>query len=402
MMHRIAHDKHFLEESLADVIRVDSFTRSLYEIYLKVEDDPKASKYNLGFFRSDYMLNKEPEALRQVEINAISVSFAGLSPLISQLHQYVNNKVNPKSEFNQPEKNTCRSVAFALSKAWDVYGKKDAIIIIIVEEKTYNICDQKAIEIELFNLRPEILVKRKKFSQIDSNSLDGNNVLRVDDKEVAVVYYRTGYVPADYPNSSAWDTRLILEKSKAIKCPSIKYQLSGVKKFQQILTDKQVLSKFIKPDEGLDELYGTFAAIYLLKDSPEGNKYLEMGLKNPEKFVLKPQREGGGNNYYGQEIVQKLNEIRNSQERDAFILMELIDAVPISNYGVDSRSNLRSRNFAMDTIISELGIFGSILADDKLVYHNSEDGYLLRSKRISDNEAGIAAGAGFLDSPYLF
>ena len=356
----------------------------------------------MGLFRSDYMLNKEPEALRQVEINAISVSFAGLSPLISQLHRYINNKVNPKSKFNLPEKNTCRSMAFTLGKAWDIYGKKDAIIIIIVEEQTYNICDQKAIEIELFCQRPEILVKRKKFSDIGKNSLDGNNILRVDDQEVAVVYYRTGYVPADYPDSNAWSVRLMLERSKAIKCPSIKYQLSGVKKFQQILTDKRILSKFIKPDEGLDELYSTFVAIYLLKDSPEGNRCLEMALKNPDKFVLKPQREGGGNNYYGQEIVHKLNEIRDSRERDAYILMELIDAVPVLNYGVDSRSNIRSRNFAADTIISELGIFGSILADDKHVYHNDEDGYLLRSKRTKDNEAGIAAGAGFLDSPYLF
>lgn len=27
-----------------------------------------------------------------------------------------------------------------------------------------------------------------------------------------------------------------------------------------------------------------------------------MALKNPVKFVLKPQREGGGNNVYGEEV----------------------------------------------------------------------------------------------------
>lgn len=33
-----------------------------------------------------------------------------------------------------------------------------------------------------------------------------------------------------------------------------------------------------------------------------GDKAVEMALKYPEKFVLKPQREGGGNNIYGQDI----------------------------------------------------------------------------------------------------
>ncbi|XP_015793231.1 glutathione synthetase [Tetranychus urticae] len=402
MMHRISYDKQFLEESLADVIRVDSFTRSLYEIYLKVSQDVKASKLNLGIFRSDYMLNKEPEVLRQVEINAISVSFAGLAPAISELHHYVNNKVTSDIKHEQPKINTCDFVASSLIKAWEVYGKKEAIIVFIVEQRTFNICDQKAIEIQLFRKRPDILVKRKQFSDISKDCLDENNILRVDGKEVAVVYYRTGYVPVDYPDEKSWEARLLLERSKAIKCPSIKYQLAGVKKFQQILTDKNILKRFIRPEEGLDELYGTFAAIYHLSDTPEGNKSLEMGLKNPEKFVLKPQREGGGNNYYGSDIVTKLSEIRKSDERNAYILMELIDAVPVTNYGVDYKSSLKSRNFVKDTIISELGIFGSILADGEQVYCNEEGGYLLRSKRVNDTEAGIAAGAGFLDAPYLF
>jgi len=28
-----------------------------------------------------------------------------------------------------------------------------------------------------------------------------------------------------------------------------------------------------------------------------------MALQNPERFVLKPQREGGGNNVYGKEVI---------------------------------------------------------------------------------------------------
>lgn len=31
----------------------------------------------------------------------------------------------------------------------------------------------------------------------------------------------------------------------------------------------------------------------------EGDAAVEMALKDPGKYVLKPQREGGGNNIYG-------------------------------------------------------------------------------------------------------
>lgn len=51
-----------------------------------------------------------------------------------------------------------------------------------------------------------------------------------DGKEVAVVYYRSGYSPDQYHTNKEWETRLMLERSKAIKCPSIQYHLAGTKK----------------------------------------------------------------------------------------------------------------------------------------------------------------------------
>lgn len=49
-------------------------------------------------------------------------------------------------------------------------------------------------------------------------------------------------------------------------------------------------------------------------------------LENPDAYVLKPQREGGGNNYYGAELRTKLSELvaDESGEREAFVLMKRI------------------------------------------------------------------------------
>ena len=32
----------------------------------------------------------------------------------------------------------------------------------------------------------------------------------------------------------------------------------------------------------------------MISQGPEGDKIIEMALKNPQNYVLKPQREGGG------------------------------------------------------------------------------------------------------------
>ena len=56
----------------------------------------------------------------------------------------------------------------------------------------------------------------------------------------------------------------------------------------------------------------------------EGDKAFDMAMADPERFVLKPQREGGGNNVYGEDIKPFLQKIKDSAERSAYILMDRI------------------------------------------------------------------------------
>ena len=51
-----------------------------------------------------------------------------------------------------------------------------------------------------------------------------------DDMEVAVVYYRHGFMPKHYKTDKDWQVRLDIERSKAIKCPTVNIQLAGTKK----------------------------------------------------------------------------------------------------------------------------------------------------------------------------
>lgn len=64
-----------------------------------------------------------------------------------------------------------------------------------------------------------------------------------DDNRVGVVYFRAGYTPSDFTSDKHWDALLQLERSTAIKCPSVAYHLAGTKKVQQALSVKGALEK---------------------------------------------------------------------------------------------------------------------------------------------------------------
>lgn len=123
-----------------------------------------------------------------------------------------------------------------------------------------------------------------------------------DGIEVSVIYFRAGYEPGHYPSDKEWEARLRVEQSLAIKCPSIQYHLAGTKKVQQALSTAPALKRFIEDDATIEDIMGIFTRLYSLDFNAEGEAAVELALANPEKYVLKPQREGGGNNVYGSDI----------------------------------------------------------------------------------------------------
>ena len=86
--------------------------------------------------------------------------------------------------------------------------------------------------------------------------------------QVSVIYFRCGYSPDQYPSEKEWDARLLMERSKAIKSPSIHYHLAGTKKVQQQLALPGVLEKYIKDPKKVKEIRGIFTGLYALDKVP--------------------------------------------------------------------------------------------------------------------------------------
>ena len=67
-----------------------------------------------------------------------------------------------------------------------------------------------------------------------------------------------------YPTEREWDARLMIERSKAIKSPSIHYHLAGTKKVQQELALNGVLERFVKEEDKRSAIKSMFTGLYPL------------------------------------------------------------------------------------------------------------------------------------------
>ncbi|PKU35504.1 hypothetical protein llap_14192 [Limosa lapponica baueri] len=266
--------------------------------------------------------------------------------------------------------------AISQNKEFLEHTLASAVVMFLVEEVQRNIFDQRCVENELWN--------------------SASGFCSRDGQEVAVVYYREGYVPKNYDQQN-WEARLLLERSRAVKCPDIATQLAGTKKVQQELSRPGTLERLLpgRP-EAVARIRATFAGLYSLDVGEEGDKIAAMAIADPDRFVLKPQREGGGNNLYGEELRQVLEKIRDSPERTSYILMDKIKPQPAMNYLLRAHSPLQ-----VSECISELGIFGVYVRRGKEMVMNEAAGHLLRTKATEHADGGVAAGVAVLDTPFL-
>ncbi|XP_055914071.1 glutathione synthetase-like isoform X2 [Eupeodes corollae] len=401
LMHFVAHDDEFLTTTLAETIKVDEFTRNLFNVYKKVlANGIKQATISLGLFRSDYLAHcYEGNDIKQVEFNTIASSFGGISTHMTPLQSFVLQELGHSDKISQmPENKALSGLCGGMIKAWELYGNPKAIILFVIEDISYNICDQRFHEFYIRENNPNINVVRKTLTEIHAQGkLGKNNELLIDGQEVSVVYFRAGYEPGHYHSQNEWDARYLVECSRAIKSPSIHYHLAGTKKVQQALATPGILERFITDPEKVKAIGKIFTGLYSLDANEQGIASYEMALKDPERFVLKPQREGGGNNVYGADIPDALKSM-SSVERSAWILMERIHPPITKGYMIRPDGQMPP---PLVDLVSELGIFGVIIGDAKTININYQAGHMLRTKLSTANEGGVAAGLGALDSPYL-
>lgn len=395
----VSRDEAYLEGTLAAAARLDPFTNSLLELLREtrpLRESRRDTDCALGIFRSDYMLDEPSSRFLQVELNTIASSFGCLATKTSDLHRYVVGRLarTDLDPSRLPANPALVNIADALAEGVKAHGAEGGVVLMVVQPGEKNAYDQQWLQLALWE-RHGVRTLRATLRQIaEEGQVDSNGGLRLWGRRVAVVYYRAGYTPNDYLSEVEWEGRRLAEKSDAVKCPTVAHHLAGTKKVQQDLARPGVLERFVPDTEAAGKLRGTFAGLWSL--DPDGGGAAEAAvaaaLDNPLAYVLKPQREGGGNNLYGDALRQRL---LSGEGLGAFILMQRI--LPPRQRSV----LVRRGEWRVDETVSELGVYGTYLRKGDKVLLNREAGHLVRTKPSTSDEGGVAAGFAVLDSPYL-
>lgn len=456
LYHKISLNTKFIKDCLESARKGDEFCANLLNIVDEREKRNELHKAQFGIFRADYMFEKQENGSadgnmshqyisRQIEVNTIACSFAGLSEATANLHKNVANffgetyldggnegfnGIRNSKTIRMPKVNYCLSaLSSAFIEAFNFYSNKISpedrdtnynghsgattlptsgngmhkCIVFVVDPDESNLVDQLKLQQNITS-RSGILVCRKTFQQLrEEGRVDSLNRFVIGNNlEVAIFYFRTGYVPSAYKSNLDWKLREDIDCSIALSCPSVNHQLAGMKKFQQVLAQPGVLEQFEDDLDLCHRMRQTFCGFKNLDFGPEGDEAIASAIQNPTKYVLKPQLEGGGHNYFEDEMTQKLESIRNTEERQAYILMERVYSTPVENLISCCNYNSADTNVTVSNVVVELGVYGTVLSDlnGELIV-NQESGHLLRSKHLSKLDGGVVAGNACLDSPHL-
>lgn len=318
------------------------------------------------------------------------------------------------------------------------------IVLMVTQENEFNVPDQRMIEYALREGHGFGLI-RASLSQVEQNvtfmSLaklvgcgDDQRMVPMwmDKVPIAVVYYRSCYTPTDFfmldgeeeekneeqhcknaqTTSSSSSSPLSsssspipltakqrrvqlyrnLEASVAVKCPNIGLFLSGMKKIQQLLTQRDILSRYLGSDDEIEMLHGLFAEIYSLQDldatttptsslsappsssssscQEQRNRAIQSALANPDLWVLKPMREGGGNNLYGEDLRKAL--LKEDGASDCVLMKKIITSQndynvvlpPSSLWSSSSPASTLNKSQAICLpLIPEYGVTGGLFAE---------------------------------------
>ena len=353
LVERITRNPAWLIETLEPTAVSDLFIRQLLDIYQVVLKEGIRQPYSLAVNRSDYMLHSkegDSRSLLQVELNTIASSFGSLSTRISEMHREISAMEemdtqgsrssggigSSVAERNIPVNTALDEIAGGLAAAHNAYLSQTGLtnigcsVVMIVQPGERNFADQRLLQYQLFK-NHRVRCFRATLAEVDQmGTLGSNNELIIDGKAVSVVYFRAGYSPDDHPTEREWSARLLIERSYAIKCPNIAVHLAGCKKVQQVLADPGVLEMFIEESVQREALRSVFAGLYSLSDDTSTSIPAPTSASSDDKsqlsnksqalkdikqkveadnglnFVMKPQREGGGNNFYGPDVAEAL------------------------------------------------------------------------------------------------
>lgn len=392
LYHRVAQDRDFLEECLGEARRVDPFIARLFGA---LADQP-AGKPCLYMNRNDCMPSIAQGRFqpKQVEMNLIASALGEASARTYQMHRFLYRETPLASRI--VENTAGEDLTWALAEGHSRLADQAGAVLFLVPPGEVNIFDQRALEIRLA-LKYGVPVARSTLEELGGSGRIKDGHLYLGHRKIAIAYFRGGYAPHHYTNDDAWKARKLIEESDCVSVPAVATQLANTKMVQLFLAQRSNLERFVSPEKAARLLAANVGFAHLDEEIEwRGQRGLarEIAAEHSEDWVLKPHREGGGNNFFGPDLVERLGSIAPS-ERKAFILMEMIEQP------IERAVRLVEFEPIESDCVTELGFFGICLyldpRDDKPLF-NRTAGYLQRTKDVHNKEGLVLGGFSFIDS----
>ncbi|KAL0234601.1 hypothetical protein PCE1_001637 [Barthelona sp. PCE] len=407
---KVLRDKEFIKESLQEMAKADDLMQGLMDML----DDSYGLDEQMYVSRCDYMIDSETNFPLLIEINMVSVGCTHLAPTVQRLHKFTHRyQEELKPIINRADDNWVSAMNSLMLK----YDNPDASLLMICLDGELNQFDQYLMMTDLYE-KHGIKPLRCTRSQISEITFDEENRVFFRGNEIGIIYWRTFY-NHHQTTPEFWDLRRKLEKSKAYCVPTAAAQLIGSKYMQATLSNPDIVRKYLScyTEEEIQEVASSLGHGISHTVTPEFTQHKDM--KNfvmyPERWVLKPQGEGGSNNFFGMDGIVRLGltdlheslkadptleiaeELRNrfADDWNQFVLMKWIKPTVF-----DAEFLIGDKLTHYEDAIFELGIFNTTFvphsSDESIITRS--DGYLLRTKRKDDREGGMAVGISMLDS----
>lgn len=438
VLSRMKHDGEMLGQVAAGTLEIQgkkAKTRSssspIHEILERIRQSKKRNQTVFAdFVRLDY-IETTAGGFKQVEMNTVSCSFLFKGPQVNKWHQsntgpdvlvsnsdqefiklvevvwrmYLDQLENEKN----PRTSGINETATAESAIIESVPEATATIPTALPGPIFVLLDAAEASQQNAAEKQEILeeIRKKGIPAIAVNVEDmlrtysvRDNRLFIGENEVFMVYYRWLYNANQYTEDII-KLRIEIESTQAISVPDVESQIVGLKIFQPLLCIPSFISRYLQgPEEKqmLPELSSLFVSFMTV------DEYLKKTSKESAlQWVLKPLNEGGGGNFFGQEVPIRIQQIEE-KEKAAYILMEEIKG--------KKEMNAPASDTSIREMVGELGIFGSIITRKEQTVSRSAQspitlvsakvsGYILRLKNSDCNETGVSAGYGFLGSIQL-
>ncbi|WP_286270510.1 glutathione synthase [Thalassotalea hakodatensis] len=423
LINNISEDHDFLQTSLADLAKADAFFARILSLHQqahgKIDNRIKPERKPLLLMRTDFM-SDITHGVKVIEFNGIAAGMAPFGQRATELHAYLNSQwTGVYQRWLETDKSTpadnkgLEQLAYGISAAANSVKASFAeeekaqkpIFLMVIQENEDNVYDQHLLEVALQQLGLQTV--RRTFKQLHKELYTGRNqrLMLTGVGAIDVVYLRTGYQCNDYYTpeqdekmccQSLSQTRLFIEQHRVAVNATFGQQLATSKAMQM------QLSLMLPQDYtrwGLTLEEGTLVKSVFAEMKPLNQATIAWfnTQATKQQWVLKNQGEGGGHCIFGDDISEKLEQLK-PQDYDAWTFMQRLFPHERDIPTVAIRD---SKPIRVDNLVSEIGLFTAYFDGKPVTKLNGYAGYLIRSKPANENEGGIHSGQGILDSLVL-